>query len=952
MSHGCFYELTENGKSTREYLPQIGLDAHAVILASNSRTVITQTFVNPSSTDAISEVSYSFPLYENSSVVGFTCHIADAVIEGRVEPKAKATEIYEEAKSKGISAAVKCSRRKTALIEVTLIAELTQDTQTNGTRYTIPSIIGHRYGAGSVPGPPQGNCTNTAIKVDLVMEKGSNIRSIRSPSHPIQVDLGRISSMPETSFESHFASVRLNQKAVLGEDFVITVNADSQDIPLALLETHPSLPGQKALMVSLVPKFTLPSDPSEIVFVIDRSGSMQDKIPTLRSALELFLKSLPLGVPFNIVSFGSDHELMWPRSKMSSTETLGYALEYTKRVEANMGGTEILGGLQAAAKNRYQDQSLEVLLLTDGQAWDQTRIFEFVSKENRDHSARFFTLGIGNSVSHALINGISRAGKGFSQAILKNEDLNKTVIRMLKGALMSRLHNARLDLNIPGLGEKFVHIEMPIKDENQMEVPPVPISLVGQGCEKEEIEDLREGLPELAVPNILQAPADLPALFPFIRSNIYILLSHEHTFPAAITLRASSKYGPLELEIPVQDVGEGKTIHQIAVKKIVTELEESHGWINSAKDSKGELITSKWESRVDELNRKECERLGVIFQVAGKHCSFVAVDKEIPTESEVSPEVSTVWNYTDSDILKFGNLQVDQRMIDRRMLTAETQMPVKKKKAKKTNSRITAPAVSSDVAVDASDSEGSITGYALFPASSFGGPPQGSMSPGFSPTSPGFSPTSPGYSPTSPSFSPTSPSFSPTSPGFSPTSPGFSPTSPSFSPTRPGYSPTSPGFSPTTPRHSPSHLHLNGASGGEEDDGKKDLLKLPPLDRMISLQNFAGYWEMSEMFLQTVGYGPATFHADLQSHYKTLTKGIKADEVARLEQWGDLIATSAARLFLEEKEAHSKDVWELMKEKADGWVQAQLDILSSMDRQVVTALIEGLPNFELLDLPS
>ncbi|CAG8009414.1 unnamed protein product [Penicillium salamii] len=984
MSHGCFYELTSNGRSTREYLPQIGLDAHAVILASNSRTVITQTFVNPSSTDAISEVSYSFPLYENSSVVGFTCHIAGAVIEGRVEPKAKATEIYEEAKSKGISAAVldrsvnaadvfstrigNVPAGETVLIEITLIAELTQDTQTNGTRYTIPSIIGHRYGAGSVPGPPEGTCTNTAIKVDVVMEKGSNIRSIRSPSHPIQVDLGRISSMPETSFESHFASVRLNQKAVLGEDFVITVNADSQDIPIALLETHPSLPGQKALMVSLVPKFTLPSDPSEIVFVIDRSGSMQDKIPTLRSALELFLKSLPLGVPFNIVSFGSDHELMWPRSKMSSTETLGYALEYTKRVEANMGGTEILGGLQAATKNRYQDKSLEVLLLTDGQAWDQTRIFEFVSKANRDHSARFFTLGIGNSVSHALINGISRAGKGFSQAILKNEDLNKTVIRMLKGALMSRLHNTRLDLNIPGLGEEFVHIETPIKDENQIDAPSVPISLVGQGCEKEEIEDLREGLPELAVPNILQAPADLPALFPFIRSNIYILLSHEQTFPAAITLRASSKYGPLELEIPVQDVGEGKTIHQIAVKKIVTELEESHGWINSAKDSKGELITSKWESRVDELNRKECERLGVLFQVAGKHCSFVAVEEEIPTETEVSPEVLTVWNYTDSDILKFGNLQVDQRMIDRRMLTAETQMPVKKKKAKKTRSRITAPAVSSDVAIDASDSEGSITGYALFPASSFGGPPQRSMSPGFSPTSPGFPPTSPGYSPTSPAFSPTSPAFSPTSPAFSPTSPAFSPTSPSFSPTSPGFSPTSPsfsptspgfsptspafsptspGFSPTTPRHSPSHIHLNGASGGEEDDGKNEFLKLPPLDRMISLQTFSGYWEMSEVFLRTVGYDPAKFHADLQSHYKTLTKGIKADEVARVEQWGNLIATSAARLFLEEKESHSKDVWELLKEKADGWVQAQLNILSSMDRQVVTALIEGLPNFEV-----
>jgi len=68
-------------------------------------------------------------------------------------------------------------------------------------------------------------------------------------------------------------------------------------------------------MVSLVPKFSLPPEPSEIIFVIDRSGSMVDKILTLRSALELFLKSLPLGVRFNIVSFARPRKVFGLEAK-------------------------------------------------------------------------------------------------------------------------------------------------------------------------------------------------------------------------------------------------------------------------------------------------------------------------------------------------------------------------------------------------------------------------------------------------------------------------------------------------------------------------------------------------------------------------------------------------------------------------------------------------------------
>ncbi|KAJ6183734.1 hypothetical protein N7519_005035 [Penicillium mononematosum] len=905
MAHGCFYRLAAN-ESALKYLPQVGLDAHATILASNSRTLITQTFVNPSSTEAISEVFYSFPLYESSSIVGFTCRLGDTVIEGIVKPKEKANEIYQEAKSKGktaaildrsLSAADVFSTRLgnvpaggTVLVEITLIQELVQDAKTDGVRYTIPVTIGPRYGTRVVfPHPPEGVLVKTAIKVDVVMEKGSNIRNIRSPSHPIQVDLGRTADMPVSTFESNYASIQLRENVTIDEDFVITVNADKQDLPFAFLETHPTLPNQKALMVSLVPKFSLPPDSSEIVFVIDRSGSMADKIRTLRSALELFLKSLPWGVPFNLISFGSSSESLWARSKVSTRESLEEALQYTKKIRADLGGTEILSGLEAAVEKRYQDKVLEVLVLTDGEVWNQSEVFDLVNQANQQHSSRFFTLGLGDSVSHSLINGISRAGKGFTQTVLNNEDLNKTVVRMLKGALMPRLHNSRLDLDISKVEveEDFVKVELPGDDTTDTGPSPKQISLFDQDHkEGEGIGDVREPLPKIAVPSILQAPHDLPALFPFIRSNIYLLLSQSiDSFPKTIALRADSKHGPLELEIPVQDIGKGQTVHQLAAKKTITELEESRGWIYSAKNAECELIKTKWESRVDELVQTECERLGVRFQIAGKHCSFVAVSDEAATEHD-------------------------------------------------SNSK------------DAKASPGIVESGAL---QMLHGPDLQAL---FSPMAPSYSATSPDYTPTSPGGIPSPPIFRPAYALFKSSGawiPDFSHIpSNSFNPegscsgygslTSPGYSPASPAYASAAASYSPKSP-IWEEDDEEDDDEDADAVPTLPLDKLIQLQTFEGYWEMSDALLQVVSLDPSTARVNIQTDYDSLA-GIETNEVSAVEKWSRLIATSLVCRFLETNEAESHDVWELVKVKADGWVQAEIAAMATTDRELVTKLIE------------
>ena len=65
----------------------------------------------------------------------------------------------------------------------------------------------------------------------------------------------------------------------------------------------------------------------EYIFLIDRSGSMYNTITLANEALKLFLHSIPYGSYFNIVSYGSIHEMMFPKSVQYSEETFEIAIK-------------------------------------------------------------------------------------------------------------------------------------------------------------------------------------------------------------------------------------------------------------------------------------------------------------------------------------------------------------------------------------------------------------------------------------------------------------------------------------------------------------------------------------------------------------------------------------------------------------------------------------------------
>jgi len=110
--------------------------------------------------------------------------------------------------------------------------------------------------------------------------------------------------------------------------------------------------------------------------------------------------------------------------------------------------------------------------------------------------------------------------------------------------------------------------------------------------------------------------------------------------PKSVVLRGSSTENPFEMEIPVEVIEQpGMTIHQLAAKKAIVELEEGRGWLVHAKDGNETLVKEKYSDRFEAMVEREAVRLGVQYQIAGKYISFVAVrsNTEEPeaTKSEV-----------------------------------------------------------------------------------------------------------------------------------------------------------------------------------------------------------------------------------------------------------------------------------------------------------------------------
>ncbi|KAK6088937.1 von willebrand domain containing protein [Seiridium cupressi] len=942
MNIAGFYWVDTSSRFPK-YLPQVRLEAHASILSSISRTSLTQTFINSSA--HLPEIRYSFPLYDGVSVVGFTCNIGERVINGVVKEKHQARQVYNKATAHGQTAGL-VEQLPTASdvftttignvpagaeikVEVTYLGELKHDTQIDGVRLTIPTIIAPRYG--SYPGKLITSHTQSnggiKITVDAEVPAGSHIVSLQSPSHPLAVTLGRTSIAPDAEPSLQKASATLSLgTAELEKDFILQMQATNTGNPVAILETHPTIRNQRALMATLVPKFQLPAEKPEIVFVCDRSGSMDSKINKLKAALRLFVKSLSVGMKFNICSFGSRHSFLWDRSRTYDHSSVEEAMNHIDTFSANYGGTEMYRPVEDVFERRYTDMNLEVFLLTDGEIWNQDQLVNMINGHvsSSNGTIRLFSLGIGRAASHALIESVARAGNGFSQSVSDNEEIGSKIIRMLKGALFPHVKDYSLEVKYTtdsaDSHEDFEMIEKvserlfpfsptsstaTIAEENAKPVISLFDPSVDTEVEKKNAsdEDRYSHLPKVEVPRILQAPFEIPPLFPFNRTSFYLLISTNtnRQTPTSVILRGNSTHGPLELEIPITILEKkGKTIHQLAAKKAVGELEQGRGWIHHARSSEtpGQLLKQKYDGHFQDMVEREAVRLGVQYQVGGKWCSFVAVEANDQHGEKAEPTPTTL-----------QQLPVEQL----RMQSSPYQQPPR---GTSLSVQIDSPhpRVRHAAAFQTyGGAPGSITGYAS-PSVAQIPAPSSHISAFFSESLSGNDASQVG------NLDFANPictqdilqdfdfdSFLHDGVDTLSAEQVGPPSASTTKATHPYIRSTALLNSNMKPKR-----RVTPRSDGVEITLNKDTLSEDPIKALVVLQKFEGFWTRSQQLINLIKFDEAKITAAVNP------------EMLKAQDGQNLMATACVVVWLDKEKAQDGDTWELLVEKAVAWLEGEI----------------------------
>ena len=622
----------------RTALPLSAASVAATIADGCARVALTQTFSNV--TTASLEATYLLPMDEGAAVVSFEANCNGRIVTARVEESGAAKAEYDAALARGDGAYLLdsvSSEHFTIAVgnipsgaEVTITTTYVANLRTRGDVYSfvVPNRLAPKYGASLAP---EAKHLDATVPLDLVVQwtMSPGLAEMDSPSHPDVVDSVVVSD------DGAGASISVSL-ASLETDFVLNAVAVTPPGPILLVENR-SLPSgvtTQAAMVSFTPQLEVPDQRTELVFVIDRSGSMGgSKIEHARKALQLFLRSLPEDCYFNIIGFGSRTDFCFDLGAAVpyNDQTLARATAHIAGMGANLGGTELLAPLKAVfASPTRPGFSRQVFVLTDGQVSNTNTVIQAVASALKAATSptRVFTLGLGNGASRALVNGMARAGNGT--AFFIDDDaaavLTATVVRQLKQALQPQITGLTLEWTSTDGSVARTNVARPPHLTASKAAPPATTRKVLRIAPKANPADSAGAASSVSAPStsapasaVVQAPYSAPALFNGERFVAFAFFKPSFGTPARLRLYDASGEIDFAVSLETLQAVEGETVHALAARALIRDLEEGSSYMHAT--AAGSAAISA-----------EIVRLGTAFGLASTKTSFVAVEHRSDAE--------------------------------------------------------------------------------------------------------------------------------------------------------------------------------------------------------------------------------------------------------------------------------------------------------------------------------
>ncbi|KAF5392554.1 hypothetical protein D9757_002171 [Collybiopsis confluens] len=632
------------------HLPLEQVLINVLIIDISARVTLTQTFVN--SEHATSRAVYHFPVPASAAICAFEMRLGDGrMIKGVSKDNKDAAEQFEKAVQAGREASLLkwiTDDSSSASFEYSKIERLmplnhgdivftisigsipafqTVETKlvyvmdlmnenVDQIRFHLPMYVGERYGelpqdlvASSQPS------SGTRIKINIDVQTSGRILNIDSPTHADEIEISQYPTHLNRPSRRR-ARVKYRSESFLNRDFVLIVEAERLDSPrcFAELEGDPDRKASLALQLAVVPKFHLVSNRAqEYIFVVDRSGSMQNtRIETAKRTLGLLLRMLPQNNTFfNIVSFGTATDNLWSDSQMYTQHTLNVATSTVDRMEANFGGTEIFNALRAVLSSRRSDIATVIFLLTDGESHDIDSTTRLVrnAADSAPSSAplHVYVLGIGDA-STAMCEGIAIAGKGVCLFAHQAESIMSKCARLLRAGRTPFVKNVTVDW---GLSNEYL--------------ASASNSVTFSASSSSQRTRLR------SFPVLQQAPTKIDDIHAGIRFTVYAILRLKRiAVPEEVILRGNldDTGEAFTWRVPIRGVQLTDsepglpTIHTLAAWRMIQEHDLGRAPLPQHMPVPG---TSPSD---EELHTAAIIRLGETYQLVSRHTSFVATEQE------------------------------------------------------------------------------------------------------------------------------------------------------------------------------------------------------------------------------------------------------------------------------------------------------------------------------------